>query len=134
MRDEKGRATDIELVKGAAMPFPCSLFIFETSQFPEGALHINQEGGILVTCDSIKNWLSADKYFNAESIKLYEEQGFFGTASISSVWKQTCKVDVSDFERLIQLPFCHLLSAHGEPLLNDAHEKVEKTIKQEFGT
>jgi hypothetical protein len=134
MKHDSSKLTDIELVPGGIMPLPgCSLFVFETSLHPEGILHIDQEGGILITCDSIKNWLSADEFFSAETAKLYERQGFFGPATISEVWKQACQVQASDFIRLKAISFRHLLSAHGAPLLNDAYEQVSKTIEKEFG-
>lgn len=128
------RITDIQLTPNGQIPVPdCSIFIFETSKHPEGILHIAQQGGILITCDSIKNWLTADPFFSPASAKLYEEQGFFGAASISSVWKQACEVHPSDFARLKTLTFQHLISAHGEPLLNNAYECIAQSIKQEYG-
>jgi hypothetical protein len=124
---------DSILAPNAIMPFAdCSVFIFETSDYPEGILHIAKEGGILITCDSIKNWVSADEFFSRDSAKLYQVQGFFGTATISEVWKQACKVQASDFERLKSLKFKHLLSAHGEPLMNNAYDAVIKTIQEIF--
>lgn len=133
MKDENNASIDVELIPGGLMPFPnCSLFVFETSTHPEGILHIAQEGGILVTCDSIKNWLYADQFFSAETGKLYEKQGFFGPASISNVWQQATQVKASDFTRLKSLSFRHLISAHGEPILNDAYEQVSNSIKKEF--
>jgi len=133
MTHDSGHLTDIELVPNGKMPFPdCSFFVFETSIHPEGILHIAQEGGILITCDSIKNWVSADPFFSTETAKLYEEQGFFGTASISKIWQEACHVNASDFIRLQSLSFSHLLSAHGEPLLNDAYNQLAITIEKEF--
>lgn len=133
MQHADDRATDISLIPNGQMPFPdCQVFIFETSKYPEGILHIARDGGILITCDSIKNWVGPDQFFSPESAKMYKEQGFFGTASISNVWKQACGVSLADFARLKTLEFKHLLSAHGEPLLDNAHEFVAKTIKQEF--
>ena len=133
MKHADNRATDIQLIPNGQMPVPdCSIFIFETSKHPEGILHIAQEGGILITCDSIKNWVAPDRFFSTETAKIYEEQGFFGTASISNVWKQACNVNFSDFARLKTLKFQHLLSAHGEPLLNNAYTLIAKTIKQEY--
>ena len=115
------------------MPFPdCSFFIFETSIYPEGFLHITKEGGILITCDSIKNWVSADPFFSTETAKLYDEQGFFGYASVSKIWQDACNIQASDFIKLKALSFCHLLSAHGDPLLNDADSKLTTTIEKEF--
>ena len=42
-------------------------------------------------------------------------------------------VKASDFKRLKELSFKHLLSAHGEPLLYTAYQDVLTTIKQEYG-
>lgn len=134
MHHESGRSTDQELTPQGVMPFPdCSFFNFETSHHPEGILHINQQGGILITCDSLKNWLTADPYFSPESALLYEKQGLFGSASISDIWLQTCQVQASDFIRLKQLTFAHLISAHGVPLLDDAYTQVSKTIHAKYG-
>ncbi|AAO89997.1 hypothetical protein [Coxiella burnetii] len=134
MSHENNRVADVKLIPNGQMPVPnCSIFIFETSKYPEGILHIAQQNGILITCDSIKNWLAPDTFFSTETATLYQEQGFFGAASISTVWKQACNVSSSDFERLKTLKFRHLLSAHGEPLLNNAYELVAKTIRKEYG-
>lgn len=133
MQHENNRVTDIEFIPNDKIPFShCALFVFETATYPEGILHIAEEGGILITYDSVKNWLSADQFFSPETAKLYEEQGFFGSASISKVWKQACNVNVSDFIKLTSFSFCHLLSAHGEPLLNDAYVRLTESVKQEF--
>jgi hypothetical protein len=133
MQHQNNRPADVLLETQGEMPFAdCSLFIFETSKQPEGILHLSQEGGILVTCDSIKNWIAADPYFSETSAKLYQEQGFFGRATVSKVWQEACQVQLSDFERLKSLKFKHLLSAHGEPLLNEAYEAVSQTIKKEY--
>jgi len=133
MQHNNNRLADVFLIPNDKMPFPdCSIFIFETSEHPEGILHIAQQGGILIACDSIKNWLKADQFFSPESAKLYEEQGFFGIASISNVWKQACKVKPSDVKRLKSLKFQHLISAHGDPLMDTAYEDIAKTIMKEY--
>lgn len=132
MKHDNNQVTDVQLIPNGQMPVPnCSIFIFETSKYPEGILHIAQQGGILITCDSIKNWLAPDPFFSTETAKLYKDQGFFGAASISNVWKQACGVSSSDFERLKTLEFRHLLSAHGEPLLSTAYELVAKAISHQ---
>jgi len=134
MQHQNNRHADVFLTPNGKMPFTyCSFFNFETSAHPEGILHIATDGGILVTCDSIKNWISADPFFSPDTAKLYKEQGFFGVATISAVWKETCHVQASDFARLKLLKFKHLVSAHGEPLLNNAYEAATKTIEKEYG-
>jgi len=133
MNTENDGMANRELLANGNMPFPaCSFFLFETSQFPEGVLHINQEGGIIITCDSIKNWLSSDEFFSDETAKLYEKQDFFGSASISNIWKQATQVQRADFNQLLTLPFRHLISAHGAPLLNTAHEQLKTSIMKTF--
>lgn len=134
MKHDHNKITDMPLIPNGQMPFSnCSVFIFETSKFPEAILHLAQHGGILITCDSIKNWIAPDPFFSPETAELYQAQGFFGAASISTIWQQACGVSASDFERLKTLEFRHLFSAHGEPLLDHANELVAKTIQQEYG-
>ncbi len=134
MQHQDNRTTDILLTPSGKKPFTdCSFFTFETSKHPEGILHIAKEGGILITCDSIKNWVAADQFFSADSAKLYSEQGFFGVATISNVWREPCGIQSSDFIRLKTLKFKHLISAHGEPLLDNAYEAVVNTIYKIYG-
>ena len=137
MKEECGAGMDtnidVEMTVGGPMPFPgCSLFVFESAAFPEGVLHLAQEGGILITCDSVKNWLTTDSFFNAETAKMHQESNSIGPANIG-FWTNACRVASSDFLRLMQLPFRHLLSAHGEPLLGSAHEQLALSVKKQFG-
>jgi hypothetical protein len=106
-----------------------SLIMFNTSLFPEAILHLQRNDGIIITCDSIKNWIKADEFFSEQSAKMYQEQGYFGKATISKIWQQACQVQLSDFNQVMTYPFRHLLSAHGEPLLNTAYQDVLSTIK-----
>lgn len=134
VQHDHNKYTDIDLIPHGTMPFPdCALFVFETSTHPEAILHINREGGILITCDSVKNWTRIDEFFSESTRKLYTKIGFLGEATISKIWQQACQVQAADFARLKQLSFKHLISAHGDPLLNDAYEKLSITIQQEFG-
>jgi hypothetical protein len=134
MRDQHSCHIDVEFTTQGQQPFPaCSLVTFATAKFPEAMIHINKHDGILISCDSIKNWQTADKYFSEETAEAYQKQGFFGQATISKVWQQAMGIKATDFERLKELPFRHLLSAHGEPLLDTAYKAVLDTIKQEYG-
>lgn len=134
MTDQNGKAADVELTVNGPMPLPhCSLMVFQTSKFPEAMLHLDMHDGILITCDSIKNWLNSDEYFSNETGKLYEEQGFFGVASISSIWLQACETKQSDFDQLRSLKFKHLITAHGKPLSDNAYERVIATLDKTFG-
>jgi len=132
---DSGLAADEEITPGKAMPLPdCIPFIFETSTQPECVLHIKREGGILVTCDSIQNITSTDEFYNAETAEAFQAQGLIKPANISPIWLQATKTNVTDFDKLItSFTFRHLLTAHGEPLLDQADEQVKQTVRRVFG-
>ena len=63
-----GLLPDHTLLPGGSMPFSaCSVFAFEHTKLPEAILHIEREGGILVACDALQNWVKPDEFFSAES-------------------------------------------------------------------
>ena len=134
MQNTDQRPTDIILQPHGHMPFSgCSFYPFTTAHQPEAVLHLARHGGILISCDSIKNWLGPDAFFSPETATLYQAQGLFGAASISAIWLQACKVQAADFNKLATLEFQHLFSAHGAPLLHDAHEQLTHSINLVFG-
>lgn len=132
---ESGLKADQELIPGEHTPFPdCVPFIFETSTQPECVLHIKREGGILITCDSIQNITSVDEFYNRETAKSFQDQGLVKPANISPIWLGATNTKVSDFDRLLNsFTFRHLLTAHGEPLLEKAYEQVTQTVRRVFG-
>lgn len=134
MEHQSGRKTDHELVVGGPMPITnCTLFNFETTAYREGILMLNrQEGSLLITCDSIQNWTTADEFFSELSAKMFKEQGFIKTANIPDTWIDACKPELSELKKLKSLQFKHLISAHGEPLKDNAYEKVCQTLNQKF--
>ena len=134
MVHQSGKITDNELTVGGPMPFSrCTLFNFETTVHPEAILILKiAEGTLLITCDSIQNWTHADEFFSESSAKMFQEQGLIKTANIPDTWLGACQPDMSELIKLKALPCDHLLSAHGEPLKNNAHEKIIETLKLKF--
>jgi hypothetical protein len=131
---ENGLKSDRDLIPDGVMPFPgCSLFVFETSEFPEGILHIEREGGILISCDSIQNITSTDDFYSADTAQSFHSQGLVKPANISPIWLGATHTNATDFYRLLKtMTFRHLLTAHGEPLTNTALEQVSETVKRVF--
>ena len=109
-----------------------SLFVFETSNKPEGLLCLNRHGGILVSCDSLQNWDEVDEYVDEETGKKMSEMGFIRSANIGPGWRQLCEPEARDFARLKELSFRHLLPAHGRPIRDQAHEQLCATFEREF--
>ena len=133
MAHERGVHTDKELVLGATAPIPdATVFSFETSDVPESILHLTRHDGILITCDSLQNWTGPDEYFDEATATIMKAQGFSHPANIGPGWFNSAKPEHRDFLRLKELNFTHLLSAHGEPLFNDAYQAVSSTIGKNF--
>lgn len=129
MEHANGREADYDLTPDGLKPFNnCEVVTFNSSRFPEAVLRINQNDGILITCDSIKNWLGKDEFFNDSTAVPYEAQKLFGTAAINKIWLEATQVEKSELLALGKLKFRHLLSAHGEPLINDAYDYVIRTL------
>ena len=132
MPHERGVATGCELGPGA-VPIPgASAFIFETSSLSEALIVLEREGGILIACDSFQNRETPD-HFHSENA-MQSAPKLFGRGVIGPGWRNAAKPQASDFERLEQLPFRHLLSAHGTPLLNDARSVIRARIAEAFGS
>ncbi len=134
MKDDCGRGEninpDVIISAEGEMPFPdCTFFVFETSSYPEAILHLTQQGGILISCDSVKNWTSTDRFFSPDTAKEHLAAGEIGSTKIA-FWSKACQVTAADFSRLMLLSFCHLIPAHGQPILNHAHESLSAAIQQ----
>ncbi len=125
MVHKDNRQADFLIGETDAVPFAgASFFRFETTSQPEAILHIARQGGILITCDSIKNWTKVDEYFSEKTAKEFLEQGLIKPVSIDKVWLGAMRPKNSDFIRLKKLSFRHLFSAHGQPIINTADEQL----------
>ncbi|MEJ2619372.1 MAG: hypothetical protein P8163_03735 [Candidatus Thiodiazotropha sp.] len=119
----------------ADTPLPISdatLFSFYTTQIPEGILHIDRMGGILIACDALQNWQTPDQFFSDDSSELMQSMGFFTPANLGPVWVQRAAPEGEDFARLKTLSFKHALCGHGDPLRDTAYEDYCATFKRMF--
>jgi hypothetical protein len=82
-----GREADHLLVPDGVLPLgDAELFVFESAKFPEAALLLRCQGGILITCDAVQNWRSVDRYFSPETGAQFMAQGLIRPANIPSTW------------------------------------------------
>lgn len=133
MAHKNNRQADFIIGETKDFPFPkASFFRFETTREPEAILYIDSLDGVLVTCDSIKNWTEVDEYFGEQTATEFLKLGLIAPASIDKVWLGAMMPQKSDFLRLLQLRFKHLLSAHGRPLLMTAKEELKSSIERSF--
>jgi len=131
MKYDRGETTDKTLASD--QPGPCAgstALVFDTPKLPEAVLHIERHGGILITCDSLQNMAGPDEYFNDVAAEAKERLGFFHKAAIGPGWRKFAEPKASDLSLLKDLGFRHLFSAHGDPLLDKAHQAVTATINK----
>ena len=134
MQPEHGLTADKELSPDGEMPFSgCSVFAFHTTKLPECILRIDREGGILVACDSLQNWLAPDEFFSDESRKMMTEMGFFQPSNLGPLWMQVTEPQGQDFVRLREWSFQHALCGHGAPLRDTAKEAYTDRFRRVFG-
>jgi hypothetical protein len=65
--------------------------------------------------------------------------GFGGEARIGPGWRRVCEPKDgggfrSDFERLLALPFRHLVPAHGHPLRDTAKDALATRVAEAYAT
>jgi len=134
MEHETGLQATHTLTPDGPLPISdASLFEFRTTQMPEGILRLDRAGGILIACDALQNWLTADEYFSDTSRELMQQMGFFTPANLGPVWVQRAMPAAEDFAHLKALSFKHALCGHGEPLRDTAHEDFTATFNRLFG-
>jgi hypothetical protein len=127
-----GLRTDEELVPGACPLRGCTVFPFEHAKRAEVALVLDRDGGLLITCDSYQNWTT----FEGCSFlgKLMMRAMGFGPTLVGGPWaKQMGPAVRGDLERLCELPFSHLIPAHGTVLRDKAKEGLRTAISRRFG-
>src|ERR1035438_7965767 len=88
MEIQDGLKVDKALVAAGEMPFGgCSLFEFKTTQRPECILRLDREGGIMIACDSLQNWVEPDEFFLDETVKTMRDLDFFTHAGLGPAWR-----------------------------------------------
>lgn len=131
MVHKNNRQADFLIGETDTTPFSdASFFRLETTSQPEAIMHIARQGGILITCDSIKNWTDIDEYFSEKTSKEFLEQGLIKPASVDKVWLGAMGPKNSDFARLKKLNFRHLFSAHGQPIIDTADKQLVSTLER----
>jgi hypothetical protein len=124
---------DTPLVAGGEMPFrDCAFFEFKTTKLPEGILRLDREGGIMIACDSLQNWVAPDQFFDDQTTETMRGMGFFTRANLGLAWLQESEPQAEDFVRLKKVPFAHVLCGHGVPLRDTAQAEYHAAFQRFF--
>lgn len=124
-----------ETLTESHLPIDAQLFEFQGSRFPEGILRLNVGEGLLVSCDSIQNMVELEGNLLAKvASKLL---GFQHPCHIGKLWRDGMwrgdEALKSEVQRLLELRFDSLLSAHGQPNRGSARADLEATLTRLFG-
>ena len=133
MTIQKNLKIDYPLLEGGEMPLKnCSLFKFSTVKRPECILRLDRDGGIMIACDSLQNWVEPDEFFDESTVKTMKEMDFFKPANLGPAWMHESQPKASDFIRLKELHFKHALCGHGAPKLVDAQQAFHNRFNKIF--
>jgi hypothetical protein len=131
-------ATDArELRPGGPLPIEgATLLSFDSSKTPEAVMLLPRHGGVLLTCDSVQNW-DAIPGCTFLARTMTRMMGFKGRACIGPGWRKQCEPKDGtgfrpDFEKLLELPFCHALGGHGEPMKDTAKDDLRAQVRKVY--
>jgi hypothetical protein len=114
---------------GSALPFPgARLFVFD-GKVPEGLLHLDRDGGILIAGDALQNWDRVDEYFNFLASLMMRMMGFIKPHNVGPGWLKEAAPSADRLAAVLDLEFAHVLPAHGAVVRGDAREKFRPVIE-----
>lgn len=133
-RHNLGLRADVEMTEDTELPIPgAQMFFFRSTRKPESIVHLDRGGGALILCDALQNWPEPGFGCNRMGRTLMRPLKFFRPANIGPIWLRIMKPDESEFTRLQELPYRHMVGAHGQPLMDTAHEEFDASFKRRFG-
>jgi hypothetical protein len=132
-----GTTSSVVLSDSTQLPMPrARVFLFRETILPEAAILLARDGGLLITCDSLQHW-APHRLMSPAARIVTRLLGFQHPAQIGPPWskRQTPpgKSLRPDFERLLELPFKHLIGGHGGLLRNDGPARLRETIRRVYG-
>jgi len=115
-----------------ALPFDdAELIVFNGTKLPESALLLQQHGGILVTCDCVQSWRNWNQC-NLIARLMMPLLGFGIRTLVGRPWLKRMTPEggslESEFKRLLQWEFNHMIGAHGGFCRGGAHKEVELAV------
>lgn len=120
---------DVLLDENSDLPIlNASLKIFKTSHPIEAILHIHQDGGILVSADSLHNTPHPDEFFNLTAKLIMKKMGFFKAYNVGPGWFKFARPSKDEVRSILDLEFNHVLPGHGQAVIGNAKEKYRIVI------
>ena len=132
-------AIDHALAESAPLPFPdARLFVFDHMTEAEGAILLEGSPGVLLTTDAVQSYSTAPHkpHTNLLARLMLPLMGFPNRTILGPIWMKIMVTDRDgmrrEFERLLELDFDQLLSAHGVFLAQNAKAEVRAAYEATF--
>ena len=121
---------DVEVDEHSTLPIPgAALIRIGSCKPPEGLLLLERNGGILISGDALQNWGKTDKYFSFLAKIVMRLKGFIKPYNIGPGWLQTAKPNPAALKKILDVPFDHLLPAHGTEVIGNAKSAYREAIE-----
>ncbi|MGE5182511.1 MAG: hypothetical protein ACM31C_10635 [Acidobacteriota bacterium] len=119
-----------EMDATSALPIDGAKLIVIDSTPPEGLLMLADDGGTIISGDCLQHWARRDEYTSWPAGVVMRMMGFFKPYNIGPGWLKQCKPPRAQLRALADLPFTHVLTAHGAPVIGDAAAKYRPTLER----
>jgi hypothetical protein len=103
------------------------------SRPPEALLVLERAGGVCISGDCFQHWERPDAYFNWLAKPMMRMMGFLKPHNIGPGWLKQCKPPADELAATLDLPFDHVLPAHGEPVIGEARTKYRAAVARATG-
>jgi hypothetical protein len=106
------------------------LYQFKTVKPGEGLLVLDRDGGIVIAGDCLQNWQTTDRYFSLVARPMMRLMGFIKPYNLGPGWLKATKPQPREIHGILELPFQHVLPAHGSAMLGGAKESYRPVIER----
>lgn len=119
---------DVEVDASTELPLPgARLYLFSTKP-PEGLLLLDRDGGVVVAGDCLQNWAAPDRYFSFLGKLMMRAMGFLKPHNVGPGWLRAARPKANELRGVLDLPFEHVLPAHGAEVMGGAKEAFRPSL------
>lgn len=120
---------DEEMDQSTTLPIEgARLYLFGTTP-PEALLHLDRDGGVVVSGDCLQNITGPDEFFSLLARPVMRMMGFFRPHNLGPGWLKSAKPTADRVGGILDLDFQHVLPVHGTPVIGDAKALYRPAIE-----